>query len=121
MTKITSRSLGVSITQRCSVATAFARSMRELEQSDAQLESQLLAVSEPDVCNWIIGNGIMGSLFEYGRASLKIVFHEEPFGDLAQVKHAMAKLGKAWKDVVEIRLDRHPERYRVQVHFKAIM
>jgi len=114
--------IGNSISTRASLAAEFAKKVAEQQARDTDLKNTMLGLAPAYLRDWIIDEGLLDMLFQYGRYDTKIDFGDQyGFKSLAVTKKMLTELtDKAWRDAVTIKFGR-PELHRVQVIFSAIM
>jgi len=117
----THRGIGLSISNRASLMSELAKKIAEQDRADTVLQERLLEKAPEELREWLSEDAVLTNLFKYGRCGTKLNFNKDyGFGDFADVEAKMRALRKAWKDVVQLRIDK-PEPHRVEIHLSALM
>ncbi len=118
----TYRKIGDSISTRAALLSEVARKLAEQEARDVKLYALLLEKAPKELREWIDEEMILTTIFKYGKYDTNIRFRGHyNFKGEDDARQKMKTLGRAWKDVVLIKLDRQAEPGRIGVQFTAVM
>ncbi len=118
----TYRKIGDSISTRAALLSEITQKLAEQEKRDAKLYALLLEKAPKELREWVDEEMVLTILLKYGKCSTDIKFRNQyNFKNEDDARQKMKTLGRAWKDVVLIKLDRQAEPGRIGVQFTAVM
>lgn len=118
----TYRKIGDSISTRAALLSDIAHKLAEQETRDAKLYTLLLEKAPKELRKWIDEEMVLTILFKHGKYDTNIRFRDQyGFKGEDDARQKMKALGRTWKDVVLIKLDRQAEPGRIGVRFAAVM
>ncbi len=113
--------IGSSVSRRASLLARLTHELATLDARDVETRTKLEELVPEDLREWVDNEDLLYVLFEHGRCDFKIHFGEgQFFSSYEDVKATMRRLGKAWKNVVTIKL-MEQESGRVRAYFTADM
>jgi hypothetical protein len=77
----------------------------------------LLSAVPKSMQQFVENEGVVSSLFKYGRCSTNIVFERYNFKDFTAAKKAAGELKKAWAEQVTVQVGTNSEPHRVDIRF----
>lgn len=96
--------IGKSISARAGLMFELAAKLAEQEKRDAEMRECLLQKAPKELREWLTDGMILACIFRYGFWNGKIRIDDYCFKNTEDTRAKMKTLGKAWKDVVHIRL-----------------
>jgi hypothetical protein len=113
--------LGNSISHRAGILAELGQKLAQQNQLDALLRASMLEVAPKELYGWLTEDGVMSSLFQFGKCHTKIrVGNGYGFTSMLDAKRKMERLAEAWKETVLINVG-HAEGGIVEVSLTAIM
>lgn len=114
---LTGYELQNAIIGRLSALSDLQTVLQRTKQREDDVRAALLAAVPEALRQFVEDEGVVDSLFRYGRCSTNLVFERYNLKDFSTAKRAAKELQAAWVEQVTVRVGTNPEPHRVDIIF----